>query len=536
MSLPRIILSALLALHYLFQGPVAGAVGGPRLILPNGLAWLNVERALTHEDLKGKIVILDFWTYGCINCIHVAEELRRLDERFPEHLAVIGVHSPKFDHERNLEALRSIVVRLDRRHPIVNDPDWLLMDLYGARAWPTLAVFDPDGNYVGKISGEGNEERLARAIEQLELRFADRLSDRALPLRLEKDRFAAALLAAPGKIAVSPDGKRVAISDTLHHRILIADPGGRILRIIGSGEPGLQDGNAGTARFSLPQGLAFDRDTLLVADPGNHAIRRIDLDTARVETLAGTGRVGLSSLSGTQKARALDLRSPWDLAVRDGKVYIALAGSHQIARLGLADGKLAAYAGSGREGLDTGPPQEASFSQPSGLALADGSLYVADAEASAIRRIRLDSGEVENLVGSGLFDFGDRDGDLAQAELQHPGGIAALGSDRLLVADTYNHKIKQIDLARGTITTIVGSGRAGPRIDTPLQTELNEPGGLAVLNGEILIADTNNHRILRLDPSRGQIVLWPLRSAERSAGATGEPQYQHPRETNHDDK
>ncbi len=485
--------------------------GGAVLVLPDGLKWLNVERPLTPADLQGKVVILDFWTYGCINCIHVAEELRRLEDRFGNRLAVIGVHSPKFDHEKNLEALRSTVVRLDRRHPIVNDPDWRLMEHYGIRAWPTLAVFAPDGSWVGKVTGEGNEEKLARAIDRLLEMYRADLNDRPLPLSLEKDRFAAALLAAPGKIAVAGDGRRVAISDTLHHRVILAAADGKIERIVGSGESGWRDGPADQARLGSPQGLAFTGDALLVADPGSHTVRSIDLKSGRIRTLAGTGRVGLSRPEGEQDALHLDLRSPWDLTVRDGQVYIAMAGSHQIWRLGLDDGKIAPYAGSGREGIATGTLDDASFSQPSGLALVGDDLYVADAEASAIRRIRIDRGVVENLVGAGLFEFGDRDGPLAEAQLQHVSGIAALEGGRLAIADTYNNKVKLIDPKSGTVTTVLGTGKPGRRLGSPADTELNEPGGLASVNGRILIADTNNHRILSLDPDSGQVEEWALR-------------------------
>ncbi len=485
--------------------------GAPALAFPEGLEWLNVERPLTAGDLAGKIVILDFWTYGCINCVHVIEELRQLEDRFGNKIAVVGVHSPKFDNEKNLETLRNTVVRLDRRHPIVNDPDWLLMERYRVRAWPTLALFTPDGRWLGRVTGEGNAQRLTRAIVKIEELYREKIDERPLPISLEKARFADSMLAAPGKIAVSSDGSQVAISDTLHHRIIVADADGQVIRTFGSGAPGLKDAAADEAQLNAPQGLVFGEDgILLVADAGNHAVRHLDLGSGRVTTLAGTGRVGLLE-QGEYDARHLDLRSPWDLALKGSDLYIAMAGNHQIWLLGLDDGRIRPYAGSRREGIDTGPLDQASFSQPSGLARSGEDLFVADAEASAIRRIRMNEGEVENLVGKGLFEFGDRDGDLDDVQLQHASGVALLDADRLLIADTYNHKIKLLDLKDGRVTTLLGTGDPGGRLGAIAETQLNEPGGVAVSNGRILVADTNNHRILELDLEAGTVRQFLLR-------------------------
>ena len=281
--------------------------------LSGGTGWLNTDRPIYIKDLKGKVVILDFWTYGCINCLHVIEELRYLEERFGHRLAVIGVHSPKFDNEKNLEALRNIVVRLDRRHPIVNDPDWILMDRYRVHAWPTLVIFAPDGTLLGKVTGERNEKRLKRAVEGLIEIYGDEMDDSPLPLALEKERFAASRLAAPGKIAVSADGRRVAVSDTLHHRIILARADGKILHTFGDGQAGFLDGEAAEARFRTPQGLVFQGEKLMVADTGNHAVRLIDPQSGKVSTLAGTGRIGVLR-SGEYDALHVGLRSPWDLA------------------------------------------------------------------------------------------------------------------------------------------------------------------------------------------------------------------------------
>ncbi|MEN8176770.1 MAG: thioredoxin-like domain-containing protein, partial [Pseudomonadota bacterium] len=318
---------------------------------PKDLPWLNVARPLSLDDLRGKVVVLDFWTYGCINCLHVAEDLKALEERFGDRLAVIGVHTPKFDNERSTEMLRRNILRYDVRHPVVQDEDYLLMRLYGARAWPTLAVIDPQGHYLGSVAGEGHGRLLETVISEQIEKHADHLDADPLPLALEQ--LAGGGLAGPGKVAAA--NGVVAISDTLHHRVVIAGNDGRVRGIFGSGEAGYRDGAAQSARFRSPQGLLVEGDRVYVADAGNHSIRLIDLDTGWVTTIAGTGAVGRSVTAvNSGDARATPMRSPWALA-RDGNLlFIAMAGSHQIWVLDLSKGGIATFAGTGREGLDDG--------------------------------------------------------------------------------------------------------------------------------------------------------------------------------------
>ena len=468
------------------------------------LPWLNVSRPLQLKELRGKAVLLDFWTYGCINCVHVLEDLKRLEKKYHPYLAVIGVHTPKFDREKNIKALRNIIVRYDIEHPVVNDVESQLGRYYGMRAWPTQVLIDPQGVPLGKVTGEGNYELLDSVIGDLLQEFKAELDPTPLPLSLERERFEKSLLAAPGKIAVSDT--HIAISDTLHHRILISDHDGNIIAVFGGNGPGNKDGSSKEARFSSPQGVVFSGRRLYVADTGNHLIRELDLDTGTVKTIAGNGSLEQPRL-GAYDAREIGLRSPWGLALKGTSLYIAMAGSHQIWRLQLTTGKIENYAGSGREGLKDGPLQISRFSQPSGLSIRGDWLYVADSEDSSIRRINLDSEQVETLVGTGLFDFGDRDGPFDQALLQHVLGVAAIADGRIVIADTYNHKLKLLDLTGEKVTTLAGGGRTG---SDESDTRLNEPGGLAVLGDDIFIADTNNNRIMKYslrDPTLVELKL-----------------------------
>lgn len=479
----------------------------PAIEFDPALPWLNVSRPLTLADLKGKVVILDFWTYGCINCIHVLEDLKRLKHKYGDQIAIIGVHTPKFDNEKNIETLRRIVFRYDVDHPVVNDVKSRLGRLYGMRAWPTQYVIDPEGGVLGKVVGEDNYEIFDSTIKKLLKKHASIIDKTPLPVALEKEKLEASLLAAPGKIAVSD--RHVAISDTLHHRIILASRSGKIEKIIGGKSSGFVNGAYTSARFKSPQGLAFSDSGLYVADTGNHSIRFIDLEAEKVSTVAGNGKNEVHR-GREYSAIKIGLRSPWGLALKESQLYIAMAGIHQIWRLNLKKKTIGPYAGSGREGISDGSLKRSSFSQPSGLSFIGELLYVADAEDSALRRIDTGKQQVETLAGTGLFDFGDRDGPLNKAELQHVLGVAVLDRKRIFIADTYNHKLKLVDLTKGTITTVAGTGKPGKGDGLALSSALNEPGGIAVLDGKILIADTNNNRIMQYDLKSRRLSEWKL--------------------------
>ena len=480
-----------------------GTVAAPDF--PPGLDWLNVERPLTMADLRGKIVLLDFWTYGCINCIHVIPELKRLEEKFADELVVIGVHSAKFANEGDTDNIRQIILRYELEHPVINDNNFAVWQTYGANAWPTFVLIDPEGNVLGFHSGEGIYDLFNQAITGMVAEFDARdLIDRTpLDLKLERENLANSPLLFPGKVLADAANNRLFIADSNHNRIVVADLDGVVQAVIGNGRSGLQDGNYETAQFFRPQGLTLaDANTLYVADTENHAIRKVDLGAKTVETVAGNGRHGSFELfegTGTQVA----LNSPWDVLYLDGIVYIAMAGQHQLWQYDPASQIVQVLAGSGREELVDGPLRRGGLNQPSGLASDGQLLYFADSEASAIRTASLGpDGQLQTIIGTGLFDFGDVDGSGSVVRLQHPLGVV-FADGLLYVADTYNHKIKVIDPVTQTSTTLLGSGEDGWRDgDKPL---FDEPGGLSVANGLLYIADTNNHVIRVANLGNGNV-------------------------------
>jgi DNA-binding beta-propeller fold protein YncE len=470
---------------------------------PDGLDWLNVPQPLSLAALRGKVVLLDFWTYGCINCIHIIPDLERLEAEYPDELVVIGVHSAKFDNEGDTANIRSVIARYGLTHPVVNDRDFAVWDQWGVNAWPTVVVVDPAGNIVGGHSGEGIYPILQPVVESLVVEFDGRgLIDRT-PVDLEPTRPPNTVLSFPGKVQVDAAGGRLFVADTNHHRVVIADlDTGRVLDVAGSGAAGFAEGGFDEARFDQPQGMALsgDGETLFVADLGNHAIRALDLVGRTVITLVGTGEQAPAypPVPGTAPAVALD--SPWDLLLVDELLYVAMAGSHQIWTLDLASGRIEPVAGSGAEGVGGGAAGEVSLAQPSGLATdGAGTVYFADAESSSIRFISDD--RVGLLAGGdgGLFDFGLVDATGRGARFQHPLGVAYTGG-AVFVADTYNSVIRRIDAATGAVTTFAGS-TSGWRDGAAAR--FDEPGGIAAAGNRLYVADTNNHAIRVIDLTTG---------------------------------
>ncbi|MDW8106898.1 MAG: thioredoxin-like domain-containing protein [Armatimonadota bacterium] len=492
-----------------------GVVNAPEF--PEGLEWLNTDRPLRLRDLRGKVVLLDFWTYCCINCMHILPDLKKLERKYADSLVVIGVHSAKFFTEQETENIRQAILRYDIEHPVVNDNQMVVWTLYGARAWPTLVLIDPSGKIVGYHAGEGAYEvfdpAIARVIQTAEAKGT--LKRGALNFGLERDKEARTVLRFPGKVLADERTQRLFVADSNHHRIIVASlKDGAVQMVIGSGEIGLQDGSFAQARFNNPQGMAYDAeaDVLYIADTDNHAIRRANLRTRTVETLAGTGEQSRHYPPRPGKGRETALNSPWDVVLVGETLFIAMAGSHQLWRLNLRTLEVEPHAGTGREARIDGPLRTCALAQPSGITTDGKKLYFADSEVSCIRAADIDpNGNLETLVGGDLFEFGDKDGFGSEARLQHPLGVVYVDGV-LYVADTYNNKIKRLDPRTRRIETFLGTGAAGARDgDNPT---FDEPGGISYANGKLYIADTNNHLIRVADLKTKRVETLQLRGLE----------------------
>lgn len=530
-----------------------------------GRGWLNTgDKSLNLEDLRGKIVLLDFWTFCCINCLHVLDELRPLEEKYKDVLVTVGVHSPKFEHEADPVALAAAVERYEIHHPVLDDPELETWQAYAARAWPTLVVVDPEGYIVAHLAGEGHSSGLGSLVEELiEEHEAKGTLHRGdgpyvpAPSTAGDLRFPGKVISLPAGVG-SVDGSFL-ISDTGHHRLVELGPDlATVLRTYGSGTKGWHDGGADDARFNEPQGLVLLPEAVraqvgydvVVADSVNHRLRGVNLATGEVATVAGNGVQRLldagnalaapaaapaASPAGTSgrtvveppaqtgpraagedistvDARgdhdplAISLSSPWDVvwSTKLEQVVVAMAGVHQIFAFDPVTGAVEIFAGTGNEGLLDGAPGNAWFAQSSGLAEdAHGNIWVADSETSAVRVITFAGNdgrsgiEVGTAVGTGLFDFGFRDGDASQARLQHPLGVAALPDGSVAVADTYNGAVRRFDPATRTVSTLA-RGLAEPS-DVLLDTAGPEP--------LLIVVEANKHQLIRIPiPKEAQQV------------------------------
>ncbi|HMB04553.1 MAG TPA: thioredoxin-like domain-containing protein [Isosphaeraceae bacterium] len=487
--------------------PAAFLQGVEQPSLGGGVGWLNTAGPIRLEELRGKIVLLDFWTYCCINCHHVLPALATLEKKYKDDLVVIGVHTPKFFAEQDTEGLRKKVREYGIKHPIINDAEQRIWHRFGVESWPTLVVLGPRGEPIARQSGEVPFEALDRDIGQLVERYRARGDLNGTPIKFfpEDEKPDDTPLLFPGKVLADAAGKRLFVSDTGHNRIVMAGLAGQDPKPIGDGRAGLVGGDFVKAEFNRPQGMCLVGETLYVADTENHALRAVDLVARTVATVAGTGRQS-QNFDAHGPGTRTSLTSPWDVVHVPGTnaLLIAMAGQHQIWRYDLGSKQVGAWAGTGREDVGDGPLGSAAFAQPSGLATDGQHLFVADSEGSAIRsvsfarkgaRVSTLAGTHDLPQGQSLFAFDDIDGRAGEARLQHCLGVA-YAHGRLYIADTYNNKIKVYDPKTRSVKTLVGSHEPG---DSDKPPRFDQPGGLSVAGSTLYVADTGNHKVRTVD-------------------------------------
>ena len=485
---------------------------GPKVDLEGGVAWINTGGPIRIEDLKGKIVLLDFWTFCCINCHHVLPDLERLEKKYPNELVVIGVHSAKFEAEKDTANVRRKVAEYRIKHPVINDANMTIWQKFGVNSWPTFVLVDANGRYRGFTSGEGKYELLDEVIGKLIAEHKEKKELNLTPVKFlpESEKSYDQPLLYPGKVHTNGPANRLFVTDTGHNRIVVTDLDGSVIDVIGNGQTGFKDGGFQEATFNRPQGTYFRDNFLFIADTENHAIRVADLNKKTVKTITGTG-VQSYRREGAGKASEIGLNSPWDIAPLPGgnRFAIAMAGPHQIWELDLDKNTVGVLVGSGREDIIDGKFPQSALAQPSGLASDGENIFFADSETSSLRVMMMKNKQVDTLVGKGLFDFGDIVGPAQRARFQHCLGVA-YANNMVFVADSYNNKIKVYDVKKKAVANLFGSGRPGTDNDGP-NSSFYQPGGVSFVNNKLYIADTNNGLVRVADLATNEVKTLELK-------------------------
>jgi sugar lactone lactonase YvrE/thiol-disulfide isomerase/thioredoxin len=471
------------------ESKVNARVAAPELSA--ALDWINTDEPLSLAGMRGRVVLLNFWSFDSVNCVNVLPDIRYLENKYHDGLSVIGVHTPKYDYQREPAPVLKAVNRNHIRHPVVNDPGYVTWQAYGVQSWPTLALIDAQGQLAALLPGEGRRDEADAVIGHLleeaakqDQRVYESQVSAVRPESRQPLRFPTGLLLTDSSLWIADSG---------HNRVLECNHEGRILRQFGSGNPGFWDGANLDAGFSGPQGMAMARDCVFVADTGNHAIRRIRLQDGEVKTVAGTGAAGHDIPHEYVEPTKVAMSAPADVAVVGDILYIAVSGQNQIWQLNLNTNKLVALAGSGKLGIDDGVGVSSSFAQPVGLSTIGQQLIVVDSAASAIRALRLLDNRLSTLIGAGLYEFGDVAGKREVARLQNPLAACVDARGLVFIADSYNGKIKALNLRTAEARTL------------NLPYKLQEPAGVALGANALWIANTNAHEIVRVDLGSGQI-------------------------------
>lgn len=480
-------------------------------------SWYNVDTSLTMDRLGGQVALLDFFTYCCINCMHILPDLERLEDNWGQKgLVVVGVHSAKFENEKVGSHLKDAISRYNIRHPVCNDSQATMWGTLGVTCWPTQLILGPHGRPVWVAMGEGHAQFMEELVEIMVEHYGGRGMLTGSPVEItENAHVGGSVLRYPGKVSV--EGDRVVISDTGNHRVVVVDKEGQVTMVVGQGKAGFHDGGFDEAKFNNPQGACVVGDLMYVCDTDNHRVRCVDMMTLQVTSVAGTGVMGTDKEGGRFGVEQM-ISSPWDIChIAQGGgsgLLVAMAGLHQLWLYCLTDitwwkgvtykqGMMVRVVGSGmEENRNNSYPHKAGLAQPSGISLDQDWIYLADSESSTVRKINRKDGAVKNLCGgerdpTNLFAYGDTDGDGVNAKLQHPLGVAVGDQGDVFVADSYNHKLKVVKGPKGSVKTLVGGG----------DDQLSEPGGLSWNNGKLYVADTNNHCIKVVDPDTGAMNI-----------------------------
>lgn len=476
-----------------------------KVIVAENKEWFNVSRPLEISDLKDRVILLDFWTYACVNCIHTLPEIKRIEKEFGNKVVVIGVHSAKFNNEKDSAEIRKAILRYDISHPVVNDSELKIWDNFSVKSWPTFILINPHGNVVETYTGEEGAVLAKKHLRKLVSKFKYQINRDPLPTLLESNNLVGNVLNFPTKLEYTSDfsyknhhAPALFIANSGKNNIIAASLSGNMIAKIGIEKDGFEDGSFGAAAFNAPQGLLYDSGKLYIADTGNHALRVVDFKTGIVSTLIGSGERG-EALAGVLEAKDVDLSSPTALEFFPDKNHIAIAnsGTHQILSYDINKNMLSVLAGNGEEGIDDGGIENNSLAQTADMSAYGKKLYFVDSETSSLRVLD-EKGIVSTLIGQDLFKFGYENGTKDKALMQHPLGLM-VDDTGAYISDSFNHIIRKYDFASKTIRNLVGARKRGEDVGSANKTQFDGPEGIVATLGNFYIADSNNNRIIAVN-------------------------------------
>ncbi len=473
-----------------------------------GLTWFNVPKPLSIGEVFGRLVILDFWTFSCINCLHILPSMRRIEKAFKDDVVILGIHSPNFPYERDPANVAKAIVRYQIEHPVVHDPEFKLWDAYGVKVWPTLILVSPDGQIFARQAGEPDGDKLLEVVGNAARKFKAQGKLRPAATELTKPEKQNSVLLFPGKMKrLSYKGNQYwVVADTGHHQVVIFNDQGQQVQRIGRGAQSNLDGEYNRCAFDNPHGIACGEDVIYVSDLGSHLIRKIDLKTQTTSTIAGINRRGLT-LTKESQGTDVGLASVFDMELVDDQLYFANSGTHQIGVIDVKTNMLKPLAGGGAKDILDGAARAAKLAQPSGLSVSADKkrLYFADSDNSAIRYLDLtDLSTVKTVVGRGMAESGRRNGGFASARFQHPMGIS-ICKDFLIAADSFNATLRKLDLTKQTVENYAEDFACLDEAPKPLL----DPEGITWDGGDrLFVVDSNNHRILVYDLANKTWRTW----------------------------
>ena len=464
------------------------------IILDPKLSWVNTYRSLYKKDLKDRIILLGFWRMSCIVRSDFVDSINYLKDKFGNDLSIIGVHSSKFDNERNISNVEDAILRYGIDYPVILDKDSHILYNFGIKSCPGFVLLDTEGkvisNFFGKESNY-NIKQLEKNIGDLIRKNSNIINQALFPVELGiKNISSSDVLRYPTKIEFGKfeDKAVLFISDTGNNRVVVSDFNGEVVSTIGSGKKGNNNGSFMDASFNGLRGLSYGNNSLFIADTNNNLIRRVDLKKNVV-----SNRFGDLIKKSDYNDEEIIFNSPWDIHLYSSNDYllISTAFHHQIVKYDFEFSDLELIAGNVYGSLLDGYSQFSLLFQTSDIDYYKGRVYFVDSETSSLRYLKRNI--VKTLIGKGHFHYGMKDGNKLEAMLQYPLGLDVT-REGIYIADSYNHAIRFFDFKNKELSTLIGNGTRGSNLN-----QLNEPSDVLKIGNFLYIVDTNNHKIKKFN-------------------------------------